>query len=140
MINKTGDKPAEITVKKDDQKWEVTEKDLDKLPPDIRMHVERMLGGPPMGHGTNVFYFNPNVRTLTNPPLPGTMPPGQMPPGIAPPMPQGPNSLPMDKRLEEMNRRIDEMHRQIEAEMQQRMDEMQRQIESFQNPPPPPHR
>lgn len=44
-VTKTGNEPARISVKKDGQTWEVTEKELDKLPPDIRPHVERMLGG-----------------------------------------------------------------------------------------------
>lgn len=45
-ITKRGDQPAEIVVKQDDKKWEITEKELDKLPKDIRPHVERMLGHP----------------------------------------------------------------------------------------------
>lgn len=48
-VTKSGNEPARISVKKDGQTWEVTEKELEKLPPDIRPHVERMLGrGGPM--------------------------------------------------------------------------------------------
>ncbi len=43
-ITKSGKEPAQIKVQKDGKTWEVTEKELDKLPPDIRRHVERMLG------------------------------------------------------------------------------------------------
>ncbi|MCS7303967.1 MAG: PDZ domain-containing protein [Thermoguttaceae bacterium] len=43
-ISKTGKEPAQIKVQKDGKTWEVTEKELDKLPPDVRPHVERMLG------------------------------------------------------------------------------------------------
>ena len=43
-ITKTGDKPAEITVKEGDEKWEVSEKDLDKLPEKVRPYVDGMLG------------------------------------------------------------------------------------------------
>ncbi len=43
-ITKTGDEPARISVKKDGQSWEVTEKELDKLPPEVRTYVERLLG------------------------------------------------------------------------------------------------
>lgn len=43
-ITKTGDKPADIVVKMGDEKWEVTEKDLGKLPEKVRPYVERMLG------------------------------------------------------------------------------------------------
>lgn len=47
-ITKSGKDPARITVKKDGQTWEVTEKELDKLPPAVRPHVERMLGRGPV--------------------------------------------------------------------------------------------
>jgi hypothetical protein len=43
-VTRQGEKPATIVVKRDDQKWEITEKELDKLPNDIRPYVERMLG------------------------------------------------------------------------------------------------
>ena len=43
-MHKEGDKPAQITVQRNDDKWEVTEDSLDKLPDDVRPHVERLLG------------------------------------------------------------------------------------------------
>lgn len=43
-ISKTGDKPADIVVKIGNDKWETTEKDLNKLPEKVRPYVERMLG------------------------------------------------------------------------------------------------
>jgi membrane-associated protease RseP (regulator of RpoE activity) len=43
-ITKTGDKPADIVVKMGDEHWEVTEKDLDKLPEKVRPYVDQMLG------------------------------------------------------------------------------------------------
>lgn len=45
VITKEGSKPAKIVVQKDDQKWEITENELDKLPADVRPHVENMLRG-----------------------------------------------------------------------------------------------
>ncbi len=44
VISKDGNQPTKIMVRRGDQKWEVTDKELDKLPTDIRPHVERMLG------------------------------------------------------------------------------------------------
>jgi membrane-associated protease RseP (regulator of RpoE activity) len=47
-ISKEGDKPTHITVKRGDETWEVTEGDkesLEKLPEDLRPHVEQMLHG-----------------------------------------------------------------------------------------------
>jgi len=57
-ITKEGDKPAQVTVQRKDEQWEVTEDELDELPADVRPHVERMLGrnnlvisaGPPPIH------------------------------------------------------------------------------------------
>lgn len=42
-IEKKDDQPARIVVERGDQKWEVTEETLDKLPEDLRPHVSRML-------------------------------------------------------------------------------------------------
>ncbi len=44
-ILKKGEAPAKITVKRDDEQWEVDSNSLDQLPDDIRPHVQRMLGG-----------------------------------------------------------------------------------------------
>lgn len=45
-INKEGDKPAKIRVKKDDQQWEVSEDKLGELPPDVRTQVQQFLSRP----------------------------------------------------------------------------------------------
>ncbi len=45
IVRKQGDQPARIEVRRDDDKWELSENDLDKLPDDVRPFVERMLGG-----------------------------------------------------------------------------------------------
>ncbi len=44
-ITKSGDEPTKIVVEQGSQKWEVTENELDKLPADVRPHVERLLSG-----------------------------------------------------------------------------------------------
>lgn len=44
-VRKKNDGPAEIVVKRNDKTWKVTEKELDKLPKDIRVQVERSLKG-----------------------------------------------------------------------------------------------
>lgn len=46
QIQKQGDAPARIVVTQRDQQWEVTQEHLEKLPEDIRPHVQRMLGQP----------------------------------------------------------------------------------------------
>lgn len=50
-ISRSGSAPARITVKNKEQSWEITEKELDKLPADIRKHVELLLS--PRGTGTS---------------------------------------------------------------------------------------
>jgi hypothetical protein len=43
-IKKQGNEPAEIVVKRNDEKWEITEENVEDLPDDIRPHVARLLG------------------------------------------------------------------------------------------------
>lgn len=50
-ITRSGAEPARITVKNKEQSWEITEKELDKLPADIRKHVEPLLS--PRGTGAS---------------------------------------------------------------------------------------
>jgi hypothetical protein len=75
-IYREGKKPAKILVQKAEQKWEVTEGDLAKLPEDVRREVEPLVtGGPVQIHlgqnngepirivtspgGDNLLYRNP---------------------------------------------------------------------------------
>lgn len=44
-IDRNNDKPATVKVKRGSKSWELTEKDLDKLPADIRPIVESQLNG-----------------------------------------------------------------------------------------------
>lgn len=44
-IDKDGDKPAQITIKRGEQAWKVTEDRLSELPPEVRELIERMRGG-----------------------------------------------------------------------------------------------
>lgn len=50
-IRKEGGKPAKIEVSRGEEKWDLTEESVDKLPEDLRPHVERMLGRGPMPFG-----------------------------------------------------------------------------------------
>ncbi len=55
-VSRTGDKPAQIKVKKGDKTWEVTDKEINKLPEDVRMY----LNGPAiLGNslGNNLMQF-----------------------------------------------------------------------------------
>ncbi|MGQ9504304.1 MAG: S1C family serine protease [Thermogutta sp.] len=58
VITKQGSEPAKIVVRRGEKTWEVTEKELDKLPKDIRPHVERMLQGG-QGKPRGIFELTP---------------------------------------------------------------------------------
>ena len=45
---RSGKNPAKISVSRGDEKWNLTDQELNKLPDDVRPFVERMLGGGPM--------------------------------------------------------------------------------------------
>jgi membrane-associated protease RseP (regulator of RpoE activity) len=119
-ITKTGDKPADIVVKEGDEKWEVGEKDLDKLPEKVRPYVEGMLGLA-ASTGAGAMRWIPEV-TPSSPPEPGaTM---NMPPG--------------NNREGRIERRLDEMMRHIEKlenELQMRHPDARPP-----EPPPPPEK
>jgi hypothetical protein len=92
-IEKEGNQPAKITVKKENKKWEVTEDNLDDLPADVRPHVEGMLGGG-LTRQRLGFEFQPlampeEVREL-NIPVPG-----------------------LEKKFDEMNRRMEQMFEEL---------------------------
>ena len=109
VITKEGDHPAKIVVKRGNEKWELTEKELDKLPADVRPHVERLLGrglrgivGPMAS-----FNFDQNV------PAPGDQ--GPPPAAGSAAQPRGPEPLDrMERRFDEMNRRMDRLLKAVE--------------------------
>ncbi|MFZ5832682.1 MAG: PDZ domain-containing protein [Planctomycetota bacterium] len=97
-ITKTGKNPAKIVVEKGDDRWEVTEKELDKLPKEVRSHVDAMLGH-------NTLPWMPNVRAFEMPKgSPRAIP---APDGLRKEMEQRMES--MDRRIEELINRLDRM-------------------------------
>jgi hypothetical protein len=94
MITRQGDRPARIVVNRGNEKWELTEKEIDKLPADVRAHVERMLGYSSLGivGGLPAMDFAPNM------------------------MGRGDSLMDlMDRRFDEMNRRMDRLMKEVEA-------------------------
>jgi len=45
-ITKQGNEPAKVVITQGDKKWEATDDHLEKLPPEVRRHVERLLDRP----------------------------------------------------------------------------------------------
>lgn len=97
-ITKDGDQPAKISVQRGSDKWELTEKDLDKLPADIRPFVEQMLGRGMMGvvggfsGGGGAFQFSsPSAGATLNV-----------------------DQQTVEKRFGELNRRMDQLFKMME--------------------------
>jgi hypothetical protein len=59
-ISKTGEDPAKITVKRDNQTWEVAENKIEELPEDIRKIVQSFLGHAQAAH----IWRSPRVRAV----------------------------------------------------------------------------
>lgn len=91
VISKEADQPAKISVRRGEETWEVTEKELDKLPSDVRTHVERMLGFGSLGI------------------LSGVEPEAAAPA----PAPNGWEGR-LEKRMDDMDRRMERMLQAIE--------------------------
>jgi len=97
-ITRSGTEPAKIVVKRGDEKWEITENQLDKLPADLRPYVEQMLGrGPGAGRGMRFDFVPDSV-----PPAPALQPQPK------------PLEKRMEKMLEDMNRRIERLEKLFE--------------------------
>lgn len=103
-IHKEGKQPAKINVTRGGEKWEVTENELDKLPADVRPHVERLLGRGPhvMADQFQFFDFVPD------------WPPAATPESPAAPKQAAPAEGRMEKRLESLERRLDQMRKTLD--------------------------
>jgi hypothetical protein len=103
-VSRSGNKPAKISVSRGDEKWDLTDQELNKLPDDLRPFVERMLGGGPMTidlqglpNKTTVqgtFRLLPQVRIDGQ--VQGAIPPSVMQyfPPVAPVAPNQPGAAP----------------------------------------------
>ena len=85
-ITREGDKPAKIVVKQGEQKWEITENEINKLPESLRPAVEQMLG-----HG-DLTFATPGVPMI-----------GEERPEAR-----------LEKRLDELSRQVDQLRKALE--------------------------
>ncbi|MEX2118611.1 MAG: PDZ domain-containing protein [Pirellulales bacterium] len=122
-VFKKGDEPAKITVKQADETWEVTEDSLDKLPAEIRGHVERMLGRMPLAMGPwkdMIDRWSPpgrldpwndfNIEVVPPDVAPDRFP-GQFP-GRRPFTGEAPEGL--EQTLERLNRELEQLRKAVE--------------------------
>jgi len=104
IITRHGSEPAKIVVEKGDKRYEATEKELDKLPADIRQLVEMQLR--PMFGGHPIMRLDPNAANWRNPETRGE--PTNPPAGD-----------PVPRQLDQMRRQIRDMEKSLE-ELRQR--------------------
>ena len=98
-ITREGKQPAKITVNRGKDHWEVTENELDKLPADVRPHVERLLGrGPNAGY----FLFKDGLNYLPGAPRAGM------------PMPEVRPDVRLEKRMEVLEHRLEQMRKTLD--------------------------
>jgi hypothetical protein len=120
IITKEGDGPAKIKVRRGDDEWEVTDKELDKLPEDVRPHVKKFLG-PPRAYGIRlaepkVVPLEGDGRKAIRVPVPAPVP--------APAAPRAPFRVearaiqldhgPIEKQLGEINQRLEKIEKALE--------------------------
>ena len=124
-ITRQDEGPAKIVVQQGDQKWEVTEKELDKLPEDVRPSVKAMLGGNARVY---VFGQGPVVMPGTRSKVPAEE---SAPKAEAEPQAKRERAAPdlgkVREKLEEMNRQL----RENEKKVQRQMDELRQQLEKL---------
>jgi membrane-associated protease RseP (regulator of RpoE activity) len=105
-ITKTGKNPAQIVVKQGEEKWEVTEEQLDKLPEKVRRYVDPMLGRMSFGLGGG---WGAGIRVFA---------PGEGPVPLQKVVPERVRVLPpesrLEKRIEELHQRIDKLSKMVE--------------------------
>ncbi len=153
-IQKDGDKPAKIEVKRGDQSWSVTDEKLDELPADIRPFVEQMRGQTihfrlPQGieaerKATRVFGFPSQEAMPATPGARFTV--KALPPGAVQGMPATATTvaLPLEahhKQLAELSAKLDQVLKavrgpsEIEAlekevsRLRSEVNELQKQVE-----------
>jgi hypothetical protein len=130
-VQKEGDKPAKITVKRGDKSWNVTEKTLDELPDEVRAPVKRFLGRAPA------------VYALPRPPATGT------PPAVEPKPPVPPRAQlrlrdlrldegPMQQQMDEMLKQLKQIREQMERDgavdrMRRELDSLRREVDQLRN-------
>ena len=103
QVEKHGEEPAKIKIQRGDETWELTEKELDQLPEDLRPLVDRYTGGASpqwkgFDKGIDFGRWFSNDEELQ----------GQL-------VPQFGRPADIDKRLREMNQRMERMFRELQG-------------------------
>jgi serine protease Do len=116
VVSKQGEQPAKITVQRGDKTWDLSEKELDQLPADIRPFVDQMLGRTVFGP------FAPSGIAGAVPGLaqwPQSRGPEQ-PPQVQPFPGIGTGDRRLQDRLDEIDRRLERLFRAVDDLREQR--------------------
>ncbi len=105
VITKHGKDPATVVVEQANERWEVREDELDKLPESVRSHVARMLGRNPWAFGEQDFRL---VVPKVSPESPVKPAPKTRPKTEAKPAPS------VEERLDHIERRLDDLLEKID--------------------------
>ena len=125
-ITRQGDQPAKIVVRQGDQKWEINENELDKLPEALRPAVKAMLGG------TRVYMFGQGPAMM-----PGTGHQGSAEAPARKAEPDKKRDVKPEATAPEVGKvreKLDEMTRQLrenEKKMQRQLEELRQQLEKL---------
>ena len=98
-ITREGDKPAKIVVKQGEKKWELSEGELAKLPPDLRPLVEQMTG---RGPATNWIFRSEGLG------------PSGVASGVATMRLATPAEILLQRRLDGMARQVEELRKSLQ--------------------------
>jgi hypothetical protein len=99
VITRHGKDPARIVVEQGENRWEVGEDELDKLPAEVRPHVDRMLGH-------NLWAFGDEDFRLV---VPKVEPPAPSAPSKPRAKPGSPPERSVEERLEQIERQLDDL-------------------------------
>jgi hypothetical protein len=132
-VTKQGDEPARITVKKGDQKWEVTEETLGELPDDVRKPVERMLGRavPPMTGEAEPPGFDFDLDFFPDWIWRGAVPEGEVPPKLHPESTFQKQLDQMREKIEQTLQKQEDARKQREEQFRQQLDEVRKRLEEL---------
>lgn len=141
-LRKSGRDPARIHVKRGDQEWDISEKEVDKIPDDIRPHVMRYLGhGPvlfrsPIAIEDRVIRVGPEGQVegeVHLPPLPPRPPvPARPAPPPVPPLPPVKAKIAVEPRAATAARREPVERPEIGEQQSEKLDAILRKLDSVE--------
>ncbi|MBX9788717.1 MAG: PDZ domain-containing protein [Pirellulales bacterium] len=123
-INKSGNEPGKVVVKKGDQTWEVAENELNKLPDEVRGYIEMYLGKAPTPP------LPKELEEKLGAIKPFTLP---LPPPGAPGAPAPPDLDSLRRRAEDEARRVERrLYREVAPhaqELQDRLEKLEKRLQ-----------